>query len=97
MKISILFALMLLTLSSLNAQDKNIELKSPDGEVVITFKVVETAVQEGQNRRNEQNRPMEARLTYEVSYRGKLLMEPSAMGLELQGSRPLGQDVETVK
>ena len=38
-------------------------------------------------------RTNEAKLTYEVEYKNKLLMEPSAMGLELQGSRVLGENV----
>jgi alpha-glucosidase len=35
----------------------------------------------------------QGKLTYEVSFRGKTLIEPSAMALHLQGARPLGADV----
>ena len=38
-------------------------------------------------------RTHESKLIYEVIYRNKLLIEPSAMGLELQGSRVLGESV----
>ncbi|MDR0574077.1 MAG: glycoside hydrolase family 97 protein [Tannerella sp.] len=64
---------------SLSAQEKETVLKSPDGELSITF------------------RTNEAKLTYEVEYKNKLLMEPSAMGLELQGSRVLGENVAVTR
>lgn len=73
--ISFLFAAQL----SLSAQEKETVLKSPDGELSITF------------------RTNEAKLTYEVEYKNKLLMEPSAMGLELQGSRVLGENVAVTR
>jgi alpha-glucosidase len=69
--LSVLFAAQF----SLSAQEKETMLKSPDGELSITF------------------RTNDAKLTYEVEYKNKLLMEPSAMGLELQGSRVLGENV----
>ncbi|KAA6346724.1 alpha-glucosidase [termite gut metagenome] len=37
------------------------------------------------------------KLVYEVSYRNKLLIEPSAMGLELQNSGTLGDNVRIIK
>ncbi len=41
-------------------------------------------------------RTKEAKLEYEVSFRNKLLLEPSALGLELQSARTLGENVEIV-
>lgn len=41
-------------------------------------------------------RTNDAKLEYEVSYKGKLLLEPSALGLELQNGRTLGENVSIV-
>jgi alpha-glucosidase len=38
-------------------------------------------------------RTNESKLVYELTFHGKLLMKPSALGLELEGSRVLGADV----
>jgi len=41
-------------------------------------------------------RAKDAKLEYDVSFQGKLLLEPSALGLELQDSRVLGENVAIV-
>ena len=57
-------------------------LKSPDGNLVITFQTV-------QNGQPEQT----GQLAYSVSFRGKPLIDASALRLELQSQHPLGSEV----
>jgi alpha-glucosidase len=78
-----------------------VSLSSPDGLLNITFRTVEnTRNQSG--RRNAggegtvSNVRTTERLVYEISYKSKPLMEHSAMGLELEGSRVLGECVGIV-
>src|SRR3990172_3673486 len=62
-------------------------LKSPDGNLVITFETVD----------GDKPSPAGGKLVYAVSFRGKQLIDRSALSLELQGQRPLGGDVRIVK
>jgi len=67
-------------------QEKNIVLNSPDGLLGISFRTLE-------NRQNDANSPITDRLVYEVKYKGNQVMNPSSMGLELDGSRALGENI----
>jgi len=67
--------------SSLSAQT----VSSPDGRLVLT---IEAALSSAS--------PPGAPLTYQVSFRGKPLIERSALKLEFEGQRPLGSDVRVI-
>ena len=67
--------------SSVNAAT----VSSPDGRLILT---IETTT-EGTN-------PPTPHLVYQLSFRGKLLVEPSALRLDLEGQPPLGNDVQMV-
>jgi len=58
----------------------------------MTFRTLEDNPGEN-NRRNTSAIPVAQKLIYELSYQGKQLIEPSSLGLELEGSRFLGADV----
>ncbi|HTU47882.1 MAG TPA: glycoside hydrolase family 97 protein [Bryobacteraceae bacterium] len=64
------------------AAQSSIALKSPDGNLVITFQTV----QNGQPAETGQ-------FTYAVSFHGKPLIDASALALELEGEHPLGNEV----
>ena len=68
--------------SSVNAAT----LSSPDGRLILT---IETTT-EGTN-------PPTTHLVYQLSFRGKLLVEPSALRLDLEGQPPLGNKMQMVK
>ncbi len=67
--------------SSVNAAT----VSSPDGRLILT---IETTT-EGTN-------PPTPHLVYQLAFRGKLLIEPSALRLELEGQPPLGNNVQMV-
>ncbi len=58
------------------------EIASPDGKLVLKIETVPAA----------QNSPV-GRLVYGVTFRGKPLLEQSALKFELEGQRPLGTEV----
>jgi alpha-glucosidase len=68
-------------------QKKDIVLKSPDGLLHIIFRTTEFP------RQNDANTPVTERLVYEVKYKDKQVMNPSALGLELETGRVLGESV----
>jgi alpha-glucosidase len=74
-------------------------LKSPDGRLDITFRTVESTgrfnAQAQAN--NAPALPPATRLVYEVSFNGKQVFEPSALGLELENGRYLGENVSIGK
>jgi len=74
------------------SQENEVVLNSPDGQLKMTFRTMEVNPG-GTNRRSTSNIPVEKQLIYELSYQGKPLLAPSALGLELEGSRTLGADV----
>lgn len=75
-------AALFLFLPAFLAAQSTVALKSPDGNLVITFQTV----QNGQ--------PAEiGQLTYAVSFRGKPLIDASALRLELESEHPLGNEV----
>jgi alpha-glucosidase len=75
-------------------QEKDAVLQSPDRKLSITFRVVDIPVRSGaQNRENNPPTLPMTKLVYEVSFNEKLLLEPSAMGLELENNRYLGENV----
>src|SRR5208337_3323041 len=61
-------------------------LSSPDGRLVLLIETSASAA-------NSQ----ESQLVYRVTFRGKPLVDQSALRLELEGQRPLGSDVRVVK
>ena len=67
--------------SSVNAAT----VSSPDGRLVLT---IETTT-EGTN-------PPTPHLVYQLSFQGKLLIEPSALRLDLEGQPPLGNNMQVV-
>jgi alpha-glucosidase len=60
-------------------------VSSPDGRLVLT---IETIATEGN--------PVAQRLVYKVSFRGKQLIEASALRLDLEGQSPLGDNAHIV-
>ena len=69
-------------------QGNDVVLKSPDGALAITFKVTTPASS------GRPNAPQpEPKLFYEVSFNDKQVLRPSALGLELQTGRVLGENV----
>jgi alpha-glucosidase len=60
-------------------------VSSPDGRLTLT---VDTSV--------DGPAPSGRHLVYQVSFRGKVLIEPSALRLDLEGQPPLGADVHIV-
>lgn len=77
-KIILAFCAFFLLGTSLRAE----QLVSPDGKLVLTIETVPAAA----------NAPT-GRLVYSVTFRGKPLVEQSALKFELEGQRPLGPDV----
>jgi alpha-glucosidase len=61
-------------------------VKSPDGQLVISFDVV----------REPSSSAGTGQLAYSVTYRGKPLIDRSALQLRFPGARPLGADVRIV-
>src|SRR6185437_14791977 len=62
-------------------------LQSPDGQLKIAFQTV------SQN----QPTPSGGQLTYSVSFAGKPLIDSSNLSLELEGERPLGENVRMIR
>src|SRR6266481_4622090 len=62
-----------------------VTVSSPDGRLVLT---IDTTT-DGAN-------PPTAHLVYQLSFRGKLLVEPSALRLDLEGQPPLGSNMQIV-
>ena len=81
------------------SQEKDVILKSPDGLLQISFRAVADRPMEARQGANRpmDNIPVADKLVYELSYQDKQVMEPSALGLELEGSRILGADVRISK
>ncbi len=67
------------------AQSDPVSVKSPDGRLAATFETVE----------NDQP-AASGKLVYSVTFRGKPLIDRSALSLELQGQRPLGPEMQIV-
>ena len=76
-------------------QVKEIELNSPDGLLSITFGTLENRQASGGGQGGA-NAPVTERLVYEVKFKGNQVMNPSAMGLELESGRVLGENVRIV-
>jgi alpha-glucosidase len=60
-------------------------VSSPDGRLVLTIETIAT-----------DGNPVAQRLVYKVSFRGKQLIEASALRLDLEGQSPLGDNVHIV-
>ena len=71
------------------SQGNDVVLKSPDGALSITFRVAIPEV----SGRAVNPPPSLPRLFYEVSFNEQQMLRPSAMGLEMQGGRILGENV----
>jgi alpha-glucosidase len=71
--------------SAIHSQLSAQTVSSPDGRLALTI----AAAPNGAT-------PPASPLTYQVSFRGKPLIEPSALRLEFEGQRPLGFDVRVI-
>lgn len=95
-KITACWLILLLTASAAWSRSE-VLLTSPDGRLEISFKTEELRAANRQGNAPAANRtatlPLPRRLIYEVTFNGNSLMAPSAMGLELEGGRVLGENV----
>ncbi len=66
-----------------SAQSNPVTVKSPDGRLVASFETID----------NDQP-AASGKLVYSVTFRGKPLIERSALSLQLQGQRPLGPEMQ---
>jgi alpha-glucosidase len=82
------------------AQSGEAVLHSPDGGLAIAFRTVERTPAGGRDGALAPSNtlaPAGGQLVYTVSFQGKLLVEPSALRLDLQGQTPLlGENVRLV-
>jgi alpha-glucosidase len=69
-----------------SAQSAPVVLASPDQRVVLQFTTIAAKEASGSG----------GKLSYSVSFRGKQVIDASALGLELEGQPTLGNDVEIV-
>ena len=79
------WVLLVAALPGLVAQSAPVSLKSPDGQLAISFEGVSNSSGK------------DGHLVYSVTFHGKPLITQSALQLELQGARPLGANVQIVK
>ena len=82
-KYAIFISLLLAFGSLLNAAT----VTSPDGRLILTIETTATA--DGKNASTPH-------LVYQLSFRGKLLIESSALRLDLEGQPPLGSNVQII-
>jgi alpha-glucosidase len=68
--------------------DEALSVSSPDGRIELQLLVAERTVERGA--------PPRPQLAYRVSFRDRVIMETSFLGLELQGQRTLGENVTLV-
>ena len=66
------------------AQSTPIALRSPDGQLVISFDCASSTTREG------------GQIGYSITFHGKPLITESALQLELEGARPLGANVKII-
>jgi alpha-glucosidase len=78
-----LIAALLLVSAPVFAQTGPVVLTSPNGDLAIRFQTIDT----------RSNAAPAGQLVYDVSFRGKPLLNPSALGLTLAGGKPLGANV----
>ena len=76
-------AIFVLSAGAVCAQEKDLALKSPDGELTMRFAV----------RTAEGGAQAVGRLVYSLDFRGKAVFEDSALGLDLDGAELLGSNV----
>lgn len=74
----------MLTALAVLADSPGTQLKSPDGQLAITFNIAPNAA--GQHDSGQ--------LVYSVTFHGKPLIDNSKLSLTLQGARPLGESVQ---
>lgn len=79
-----MFAVVLLGTLPVQAQSNQIAVNSPDRQITLRFAVVP-----GKGQANG-----EGQLVYSVTFHGKLVLENSALGLQLEGQPPLGNAVK---
>jgi alpha-glucosidase len=98
-KLAVLTGTFLIITSVIWGQENNVVLTSPDGHLNITFHTAEPSRRTNAQNTNANNfnPPPVTRLVYEVSFNGKQLLESSAMGLELENGRYLGENVRIEK
>ncbi|MEP7280123.1 MAG: glycoside hydrolase family 97 protein [Bacteroidota bacterium] len=87
-KSSLLIVLVLLTVCTASAicQETQTSLVSPDKNLVIGFQLGA----------GDQNAATAHQLFYTVSFRGRRLLQPSTLSLDIKGYNPLGADVRLV-
>lgn len=78
------FAVAMLEAVTLLAESPGTVLKSPDGQLAITFNVAQSAAAQNGS----------GQLMYSVSFHGKPLIDNSKLALTLQGARALGENVQ---
>jgi hypothetical protein len=100
LRVAVSFLLLVFPLSSF-AQSSGAVLNSPDGRLAIALLTVEkspAAARGGQPAPSNVAALAGGQLVYTLSFQGKLLIEPSALRLDLQGqTQQLGQDVRIVR
>jgi alpha-glucosidase len=92
-------AIVTLLISPAVAQSGAAGLRSPDGKLAITFETVAPSPETPQGNDanpSTQAAPEGGQLIYRVSFRDKVLLEPSRMRLYLKNRPPLGQNVRIV-
>ena len=92
MLLRISVAMLMLLQGVARAQSGEATLRSPNGQLAITFRTVAITPTEDDARKIEPA-PAGGQLVYEISFRGKSLVEPSALRLDLGGQPPLGANV----
>lgn len=96
-RLALRFAFLSLAVPAALAQSGMAVLNSPDGELAITFRTVSPpAPGSRQSAPSTQTAPKGGQLIYEVGFRGKALIEPSALRLNLKDQPPLGDNVRIV-
>jgi alpha-glucosidase len=95
-RMAVIFLFLIPTLSF--AQSVPPVLSSPDGRLAITFRTVSfrPPVQDGEATPSPEPAPNGGQLVYELSFKGKPLIEASALRLDLKGYAPLGSNVRIV-
>jgi alpha-glucosidase len=82
-RLAVVSMLLPTTLPLASAQSRQVEIRSPDHRITLHF-----AIQPGKNPASE-----DGQLVYSVTFRGKPVLEDSALRLELAGQPPLGAAV----
>lgn len=89
--------LLLMLQGAVCAQTGEATLRSPNGQLAVTFRTISPGDRgDADARRNVVTAPAGGQLVYQVTFRGKPLVEASALRLDLAGAPPLGSNVRIV-